>query len=768
MLERFKSLIDTLSEQNIEHAEQLKKFTLYLIKPSKYDDEGYPIRYKKGVLPSNTLTVLSTYSDFVQINDKENENIPFENVTCDDTVQEIPYEEIIQKSKTEKVAVALVGVQTNQFPRAVDIAEKLISHGIPVLIGGFHVSGLIVMSDEYRRKFKPQITSRGEPKEDLPVYDAEGFSELITPEMKELLDKGETLVLRTESRLPGTIAIKHKDKEVKIPVYIRGFQSHGLIRKFVDHQREKNPEPLYVHKPPEKFTVYDAQETTEFLPEEMQVLLERGITLVKGEVEETMEDIMNLTYQGKARGKFIDITHAPELKYAPLPMVNREYLRHFAAPLQTLDTSRGCPFRCSFCTIINVQGRKMRMRSVEKIKCWMRENYSQGINYYFFTDDNFCRNKDRITIFETLIELKNEGIDVSFMMQVDAKAYKIPGFLEKAKAAGCTQVFIGIESVNEKNLEQVGKKQNKKENYVKMMRAYADVGIKVHLSYIIGFPHDTEDSVLNNDLPFIMDEMKPGQMSFFILIPLPGSVDHMKALKEGTICNDDYNDYDGYGDTLLKHPNMTREEWLYVFDECWKRFYSKENMIKILSRSNNPKEYWDIFNLFLWYKNSVDVQDNHPMASGFIGTRDYSDVRPGSNSAAYSKPRHLYEDCKFQLSTLKKLYELICEMFEVYMKTKELAGIDYDEEEFREVMKNVILDVQKGIEFQELERKYGQALQDTRFQIKKIFDDSKLFDEDIDLLSRPMQLARKLHASLDYLHEVFYKKFLFKGNKVKS
>ena len=165
---------------------------------------------------------------------------------------------------------------------------------------------------------------------------------------------------------------------------------------------------------------------------------------------------------------------------------------HFAYPsFATADTSRGCPFACSFCTIINVQGRKMRERSPESIAAMMRRNYlDHGISFYFFTDDNFARKKLWRETFEEIIKLREEGLDVSFMMQVDL-AKKPKDFVPLAGQAGCTQVFIGMESVNPENLEAEGKKQNKVEEYRNIIKEWHDAGVRgahgLHHRSAVGF-----------------------------------------------------------------------------------------------------------------------------------------------------------------------------------------------------------------------------------------------------------------------------------------
>jgi len=95
----------------------------------------------------------------------------------------------------------------------------------------------------------------------------------------------------------------------------------------------------------------------------------------------------------------------------------------------------------------------------------MRTNYrDHGISFYFFTDDNFARKKLWRETFEEIIRLREEGLKVSFMMQVDL-ARKPKDFVALAAKAGCTQVFIGMESVNPENLKAEGKQQNNVAEY---------------------------------------------------------------------------------------------------------------------------------------------------------------------------------------------------------------------------------------------------------------------------------------------------------------
>jgi radical SAM superfamily enzyme YgiQ (UPF0313 family) len=367
-------------ESITEPAPGIEKFRIVLIKPSKYDDDGYVIRFWKGVLPSNTLNVLHGLTEAVK-DSRVFGDLPIEIVTFDETAEKLPVRKIIGWSRHPgtKLIVGLVGVQTNQFPRAFDLAREFRAAGIAVIIGGFHTSGTInMLSDQ-----EPDI----------------------------------------------------------------------------------------------------------------QALVKESITIVSGEVEENWAEILADALHGRLKPIYSfaqDLQNLVDIGNAPLPRISPKTMRHFAQPsFGTADTSRGCPFACSFCTIINVQGRKMRERSPESIAELLRMNYRQhGVSFYFFTDDNFARKKLWRETFEEIIKLRQEGIKISFMMQVDL-ARKPKDFVRLSARAGCTQVFIGMESVNPQNLKAEGKGQNHVEEYQTIIKEWHDAGIVVHTGYIIGLPFDT-------------------------------------------------------------------------------------------------------------------------------------------------------------------------------------------------------------------------------------------------------------------------------------
>ena len=118
------------------------------------------------------------------------------------------------------------------------------------------------------------------------------------------------------------------------------------------------------------------------------------------------------------------------------------------------------------------------------------------------------------------------------MIQVDTLCHKIPNFIEKAKRAGVTRVFIGLENINPDNLAAAKKRQNKITEYRKMLLAWKAQGIITLAGYILGFPADTPETI-RRDIEIIQRELPLDVLEFFCLTPLPGSEDHQDPVEGG-------------------------------------------------------------------------------------------------------------------------------------------------------------------------------------------------------------------------------------------
>ena len=491
-----------------------KHFRIVLIKPSHYDDDGYVIRWYRSPMPANSLASVYGLIDDCAQRRILGADTDIEIVAIDETNTRVPIDRIISDMRANNNFgfVGLVGVQSNQYPRSLHIAKPLRAAGIPVIIGGFHVSGMLAMFDK------------------------------IGPDLQAALDM--------------------------------------------------------------------------------------GITLFAGEAEGRIDEVVLDAAKGTLKPIYNYINELPALEDAVIPFLPGISVRKTIGNVTTFDAGRGCPFQCSFCTIINVQGRKSRRRSPDDVELILRRNYEQGIDRFFITDDNFARNKDWEAIFDRIIKLREQdGMDVRFLIQVDTLCHKIPDFVAKAKRAGVTRIFIGLENINPDNLLAAKKRQNKITEYRNMLLAWKAVGIWTYAGYILGFPHDTPESA-RRDIEIIKKEMPLDVLEFFFLTPLPGSEDHKVLSGKGAPLDPDLNKYD-LEHALTPHPNMSKTEWEKLYRDAWAIYYTPSHIETILRRAQAYGiNIWRLAQIILWFAQSLTIEKVHPLQGGFVRLKNRRERRP--------------------------------------------------------------------------------------------------------------------------------------------
>lgn len=491
-----------------------QSFRVVLIKPSHYDDEGYVIRWTRSSIPSNTLACLYTIADEVKIAGRLGAEVDLSIDVYDEINQRIPVQKIIRRLTAQNTSgvICLAGVQSNQFPRAVDLARSFREAGLPVMIGGFHVSGCLSM-------------------------------------------------LKT-------------------------------------------------------------------LPDDLTAAMNEGITLVAGEVEARLGDLLADALHGRLKPLYNFLDDLPSLEGRPMPVLPLEAVSRNVGRVTTFDAGRGCPFECSFCTIINVQGRKSRWRTADDVEAIIRENHKRGLNCYFITDDDFARNRNWEAILDRIILLRErDKIRVSLLIQVDTACHRLPRFIEKAAKAGCRKVFIGLESVNRDTLKETGKKQNNVEEYRAMLQAWRKVHAVTYAGYIIGFPNDTYESVMR-DVEVLKKELPLDLVEFFVLTPLPGSEDHQILVNQGAWIDPDMNKYDSEH-PCTNHPKMSHEEWMRAYHDAWKSFYTFEHIETIFRRrlADGERNVGKMISQMIWFRGSMFVEKVHPLQAGLFRRKHRSERR---------------------------------------------------------------------------------------------------------------------------------------------
>jgi len=493
------------------------KFFVELIKPSHYDDDGYVIQWRKSWIPSNTLACINALSQDASEKSVLGDDVEFVINAYDEMNIVIPVDDIISRFKNndKRGIVFFVGVQSNQFPRTMDIARLFCDENIQVAIGGFHVSGCIAMLSE--------------------------------------------------------------------------------------------------------------------LPEELKDATEKGIALFAGEAEEErLVEVFNDAYQEKLKPIYNHLDDLPGLEGQPMPIMPASVAERFVSKIGSFDAGRGCSFLCSFCTVINVQGRKSRYRDPDDVEKMIRSNISNGINDFFLTDDNFARNKNWEAIFDRLINLReNQGFKhVKFTMQIDSLAHKIKNFVSKAARAGCRRVFIGLESINPENLQAVNKRQNKITEYRRMFQAWRNARVVTVAGYILGFPADTPEKI-EQDIKTIQQELPVDLLEFFCLTPLPGSEDHKNNHLKGEWMDPDLNKYD-LEHITTSHSRMSKEEWEQIYQNAWDLYYSPEHIKTLIRRAaaGGPNPSRVMLHIHQFH-GTIKYQNVHPLQGGFLRRKVRTQRRPG-------------------------------------------------------------------------------------------------------------------------------------------
>jgi radical SAM superfamily enzyme YgiQ (UPF0313 family) len=216
-----------------------------------------------------------------------------------------------------------------------------------------------------------------------------------------------------------------------------------------------------------------------------------------------LRDVAN----GTAKPIYNYLDNMPQLSSAVPPILPSHLVKLVLTQYSSFDAGRGCPFQCSFCTIINVQGRISRYRTADDVEAIVRANAAQGVTRFFVTDDNFARNRNWEAILDRLIELRErEKFRIKLILQVDTLCHRIPHFIEKSARAGATFVFIGLENINPESLLGTKKRQNKIWEYREMLLAWRRHRVITYAGYILGFPTDTPESIAR-DIEIIKKEL---------------------------------------------------------------------------------------------------------------------------------------------------------------------------------------------------------------------------------------------------------------------
>ena len=475
-----------------------------LLKPGKYAVDGTVERFRRGFMPNSTLPHMASMTPDSLGDCRVEVHVVDEYVETT-----LDYLRLLERDPQQRTLLALVGVQSHQFHRALDLAAYARAHGVEgVVIGGPHVMTC-----------------------DTSVLQGSGISfalaeaELIWP---TILDDAAAGELR--------------------PIY-------GA---------------------------------------------------------------------GEAWQEFLD----PPALVPPTELS----LRRYAVQMLGVYPARGCPYRCNFCSVIKIAGRRIRSQPVETTMATLRAAKAAGILLVMFTTDNFNKYPEAEILLQAMID---ERLDLPFFVQCDTQVVRQPAFVELLARAGCYQMFVGVESFDRHVLLDAHKNQNHPGHYREIVRLCRDHGIGSHFSNIIGFPDDTEASTL--DQLATLRALKPDLASFYLLTPIPGTEQYEDFRSVGLIGEPNLDRFDGTCPTW-QHPHLSPTQQLDLLYRCYREFYATPDALAksvrwLWQKRGSPNILLKIATAaYSFLSRYSAAQRQHPMAGGMHrvtidSAADYAELR---------------------------------------------------------------------------------------------------------------------------------------------
>jgi len=471
-----------------------KPLRVVLIKPSHYHEDGYLSRFRVFFMPNTAL------SHMAGLTPREVDGRPVETCVIDEVIErDLDYLALLRADPGFETVVALVGVMSLQFPRALDLAAYARHHGVEhVVVGGPH------------------------------------------------------------------------------PITCDTTEFHGL-----------------------------------------------GVSFALGEAENIWTTILNDAAAGELQPVYgEDQRWASELKPTVSVPPTRRALKRYVARMMGVYPARGCPYRCTFCSIIKIAGRKVRSQPVEATLETLRVAKAAGVRQIMFTSDNFNKYPEAQTLLHAMID--DPRTQIPFFAQVDTQIVRQPDLVALMSRAGCREMFVGVESFDRKILETVNKYQNHPSRYEEIIRLCNEYDIVSHFSNIIGFEHQDEAGV-EAHLQELMRQ-DPDVASFFILTPIPGTEQYDDFMRRGLVTAKSLNEQTCVK-LVWKHPNFTAPQLEKILFDCYRKFYGTRRYMKTIKRCWRKTcrfPHLDVktqtFSFWALIRVSIGL-GMHPMAGGFFRKR---------------------------------------------------------------------------------------------------------------------------------------------------
>ncbi len=263
----------------------------------------------------------------------------------------------------------------------------------------------------------------------------------------------------------------------------------------------------------------------------------------------------------------------PDMTLSPRPRFDLIKLDRYHAA--TVQFARGCPFRCEFCDIIVVYGRRPRVKSVPQVMAEIEEIHRLGGRQCFLVDDNFIGNKNVAKAFlrELAAWSASHGHPMSFQTEVSLNVAHDEELLGLMRAANFTTIFIGIESPRAASLEETGKHQNTRGDMLEDIRRIQSYGLQVQAGMIVGFDAD-DHTIFEDQLRFIQEARIPISMTG-MLQAMPKTPLHARVSREGRLVAESTGDQFVFSNIVPK--GMSRLDLYRGYRRLIRELYDFDN-----------------------------------------------------------------------------------------------------------------------------------------------------------------------------------------------
>lgn len=304
--------------------------------------------------------------------------------------------------------------------------------------------------------------------------------------------------------------------------------------------------------------------------------------VVQGEGENTIPLLVLALNEGQ-RGGIIENTFIVEMSGSPLPRF--DLLRFDDYTAISVQTSRGCPFDCEFCDVVNLLGRTPRYKTPEQVIDELDTIYRLGwLGTVFVSDDNFIGNKKHAT--EILVRMipfmRDRGYPFELQTQASVNLGRDNEIMNLMVGAGFDLVFIGIETPDEDILSQIGKHQNTGNPMRTMVRSIQEHGLAIIGSFVIGFDNESPgagericDFVEKTSIPMVMIEL---------LRAMPGTKLWNRLANEGRLVDVGTFGADIIGDRLNYIPTRPETEIFREYVDAYTYLYDPARAISRVNR----------------------------------------------------------------------------------------------------------------------------------------------------------------------------------------